>query len=70
VVADTTSPFNALSLACSPFASGNFLQGRIPLEMATTMFAWSRLSTATVSRSWTPAAPPPRLMFATSKPSA
>ena len=31
VVADAASPFNALSLACSPFASSAFLQGRIAL---------------------------------------
>ena len=40
-----------------------------PAATATTMPASSRLSTAIVRRSWMPFAPPPRLMFATSKPS-
>lgn len=41
----------------------------LPLATATTMSARSRLSTATVSRSWMPWAPPPRLMLTTSMPS-
>ena len=31
VVADAASPFNGLSLACSPFATSSFLQGRVAL---------------------------------------
>ena len=31
VVADAASPFNGLSLACGPFATNSFLQGRIAL---------------------------------------
>src|SRR5207245_19728 len=42
----------------------------LPAATATTMFAWSRLSTAIVRRSWIPFVLPPRLMLATSKPSA
>ena len=41
----------------------------LPAATAEIMLAWSRLSTATVSRSWTPCAPPPRLMFTMSMPS-
>src|SRR6266540_3271749 len=42
----------------------------LPAATATTMFASSRSLTASISRSWTPCELPPRLMLATSKPSA